>query len=101
MGHYPYTAFNAITVVVLALAILLGWSRFRGSLAANWPLLCYALIVGYTVAFSGGLNPYWVGAGVLCAGAIRAGFHPLHLRWAEMIALAYIAWRCVGLLLMW
>jgi hypothetical protein len=51
--------------------------------------------------FSGGLNPYWVAAGVACAVAIRLGFHPRQVRWVEAIPLAYVAWRCVGLLLMW
>src|ERR1035438_4294945 len=54
MGHYPFTLFNGITALVLALTLMLVWRRFRGSLAANWPLVCYALIAGYTIGFSGG-----------------------------------------------
>ena len=100
MGHYPFTLFNGITVFVLALTLLLLWRRFRGS-PANWPLVYYAAVTGYTFGFSGGLNPYWVAAGVACGVAIRFGFHPRRLRWAEAIPLAYVAWRCVGLLLMW
>jgi DNA topoisomerase VI subunit B len=80
---------------------MLVWRRFRGALAANWPLVCYAAIAAYTMGFSGGLNPYWVAAGVACGAAIRLGFHPRQLRWVEAIPLGYVAWRCVGLLLMW
>jgi len=101
MGHYPLTLFNGITAFLLALTLLLVWWRIRGALAANWPLVCYAIITGYTIGFPGGLNPYWVTAGVACAVAIRLGFYPRQARWVEAIPLGYVAWRCVGLLLMW
>jgi hypothetical protein len=101
MGHYPFTLFNAITAFVLALTVMLMWRRVRGAPAANWPLVCYAVMVAYTICFSGGLNPYWVAAGVACGLAIRLGFHPSRLRWAEAIPLGYVAWRCLALLLMW
>jgi len=101
MGHYPFTLFNAITVFVMALSLLLVCQRFRGALTANWPLVCYAFISAYTLGFSGGLNRYWVAAGAGCGVAIRAGFHPRQVRWVEAIPLGYVAWRCVELLLMW
>jgi hypothetical protein len=101
MGHYPFTLFNGATVMVLAITIAIVWRRWRGSLAENWPLAGYALIVGYTLGFSGGLNPYWVAAGAVCAVTIRRGFHPRFMRRVEAIPLAYVACRCVGLLLMW
>lgn len=101
MGHYPFTFFNGITALVLVLTLVLAWRRWRGALAANWPLAAYAAIAAYTLGFSGGLNPYWVAAGVICAGAIRLGFYPRQVRWVEAVALGYVAWRCVGLLFMW
>ena len=101
MGHYPFTLFNALTLLVLALALIIEWRRRRGPLTANWPLAGYAAIAGYTIAFSRGLNPYWVAAGAACAVAIRLGFYPRQLRWVEAVALAYVAWRSIGLLLMW
>jgi chromate transport protein ChrA len=101
MGHYPFTLFNGVTAMVLVLALVLVWRRFRGSLRANWPLACYAAIAGYTFGFSASLNPYWVAAGLACGVAIRLDFHPRQVRWAEAIALGYVVWRCVGLLLMW
>ena len=101
MGHYPFTPFNAITLFILALTLLLVWRRFRGTMTANWPLVCYAAIAGYMIGFSGGLNPYWVAAGAASAVAIRLGFCAGQVRWLETIPLAYVAWRCLGLLLMW
>jgi|SRR5580698_1248096 hypothetical protein len=101
MGHYPYTAFNGITVLVLALTLLVVWRRFRGPLAANWPLLYYAALAGYSIGFSGSLNLYWVAAGVACGLAIRLGMHAREVRWPEAVVLGYVTWRCVGLLLMW
>lgn len=101
MGHYPFTLFNGVTFLVLLLAILVAWRRFRGALRANWPLVCYLAIIGYTAAFHFGLNPYWVAAGVVCALAIRFGLYPAQVRLAELIPLGYVAWRCVGLILMW
>jgi hypothetical protein len=101
MGHYPFTLFNGITLFVPIFTFLVVWQRFRGQPGSNWPLVCYAVMVGYTIGFSGGLSPYWVAAGVLCALAIRFGFYPARVRVAELLPLGYVAWRSVGLLLMW
>ena len=101
MEHFRFTLFNGLTLFILALAILIAWRRFAGALASNWPLAGWAAIVGYTIAFSGGLNPYWVAAGVICALAIRFGFHPARVRWLELLPLAYTVWRCIGLVLLW
>jgi hypothetical protein len=102
MGHYPFTPFNCITAVVLALALLLVWRRFSGPApTANWPLVYWVIVAVYTIGLPGGLNPYWVGTGVLCAIAIRFGFYAKLVRWVELVALGYVAWRSVGLLMMW
>jgi len=101
MGHYPFTLFNAITLLVLLLTLFLAWTRLRGLYSSNWPLVYYAAVVAYTVGFSGGLNRYWVAAGVACGLAIRCGFYPSRIFLLELVSLAYIAWRSVGLILMW
>jgi hypothetical protein len=101
MGHYPFTMFNGATVVALTMAVVVVWGRFRGAYGANWPLVCYAVMVGYTIGFQGGLNPYWMTAAGVCALAIRFGLYPRQVRWAEALALGYVAWRCMNLLLMW
>jgi len=101
MGHYPFTLFNGITALILVLTLLLVWRRFRGAVRVNWPLIYYAAVVGYTIGFGGGLNGYWVAAGVACALAIRLGNLPQWVRWLELAPLAYIVWRSTGLILMW
>ena len=101
MEHFRFTLFNCVTLFILAWTLVLLWWRFAGKLSANWPLAYYAVLMGYTVGFSGGLNPYWVGAGIACALAIRFGFYPARVRLAELIPLGYVAWRSVGLILMW
>jgi len=101
MEYFRFTLFNSITLVILLAAPVLVWRRFAGALAANWPLAYYAALVGYTIGFSGGLNPYWVAMGVACALAIRFGFYPARVRFAEIVPLGYVAWRSIGLILMW
>ena len=101
MGHYPFTLFNGITLLILAFTILVAAARLRAVYSANWTLLYYAIVVSYTIAFSGGLNPYWVLAGLACALAVRFGLYPSRLRLVELIPLGYIAWRSLGLILMW
>ena len=100
MEYFRFTLFNSITLLVMALTILLVWRRFAGK-PANWPLAYYTVVVGYTVAFSGGLNHNWVAFGVACALAIRFGLYPNRVRLVEVVPLGYVAWRCLGLLLMW
>ncbi|MGO4879542.1 MAG: hypothetical protein ACLP59_01815 [Bryobacteraceae bacterium] len=101
MGHYPYTPFNGLTLLVLVLSMLVVWWRFQRPLSSNWPLIFYAAIAGHTVAFSYGLNPYWVAAGVACALAIRAGIYAAWVRWVELVPIGYVVWRSVALMLMW
>lgn len=101
MGHYPFTPFNLITAFVLLLAVAVVVQRFRRSQAATWPLFCYAAFLAYAIGFSGGLNPYGVLAGALCAVGLRLNFYPRILRWPELAALGYVFCRSLGLLLMW
>ena len=101
MGHYPFTLFNGITLFILVLTVSVVWLHFRQPPASNWPLVCYGVIVAYTLGFSGGLNPYCVAAGACCALAIRMRLLTPWMRWLEWLPLGYIAWRSLGLLLMW
>jgi hypothetical protein len=100
MEYFRFTLFNSITLFVLGLTLVLVWRRFAGK-PVNWPFAYYAAVVGYTIAFSYGLNPYWVVFGVICALAIRFGFQPGRVRLLELLPLGYVTWRCIGLVLMW
>lgn len=101
MGHYPFTLFNIITALVMAVTVLLLWRRVRGATTSNWPLVYYAILAAYAMGFSGSMNPYWVGLGAACGIGIRLEYYPRLLRWPETAALAYVVWRCVALLAMW
>ena len=101
MGHYPYTVFNGITLLILLLTAMEAWWRFGRSLRSNWPIVYYMAAIAYTFVFSYSLNPYGVAAGAACAIAIRLGFQPARIRFLELIALGYIGYRCIALLLMW
>jgi hypothetical protein len=99
--HYPFTLFNCITAAVLIATLLMFRHRFAGDFRANWPLGYYAAVGSYSAGFAGSLNPFWVAAGAACAVVIRLGVYPRGVRFAELLPLAYVAWRCVALLLMW
>ena len=96
-----FTLFNSITFFILLLTLLVVWRRFAGRPSSNWPLAYYTVLAAYTWAFSGGLNPFWVAAGVVCALAIRFGLQARYVRLLELLPLAYVIWRCIGLILMW
>ncbi len=101
MEYFRFTLFNSITLFLLAMTLLTGVLRLAGRTRGNWALAYWAIALGYTFGFSRGLHPAWVGAGAACAIAIRLGLRPNVLRWAEAAALAYIAWRSAGLILLW
>ncbi len=84
----------------MAAALSIVWLHFRRAFAANWPLVAFALILGYSFGFSGGLNPYWVLLGTACAVAIRLRFYPQIVWYIEAVTLGYIVCRSVDLLLM-
>ena len=101
MGHYPFTLFNGLTLLILLLAAAVVWLRFRGPAASNWPLVCYGVMGAYTAGFSGGLNPYWVAAGAVCAVFLRFARGVGWLQFVELVPLGYVAGRAFGLLMMW
>jgi hypothetical protein len=100
VGHYPFTFFNAATVLVAAMALSIVTAHFRERFHGIWPLLCFAAMLGYALGFSGSLNLYWVAFGALAAAAIRLNFYPSYVRYAEFLALGYVVGRCAELLLM-
>ncbi len=101
MEYFRFTLFNSLTLLIMALTILTGVSRWTGGLKSNWPLVYYAMLLGYTIGFKYGLNPYWISAGTLTALLIRFSRWGLRTRWAEAVVFGYVLWRCVGLILLW
>jgi hypothetical protein len=103
--YFRFTLFNNLTLALMALTIGTAIARFTARQESNWPLVYYLLLVAYWKAFQGGLNGYWVLAGVACGLLLRYEFLggiPLKIvRAAELAVFAYMLWRCVGLLLGW
>ena len=101
MEYFRFTLFNSITLFVLVLTALSVVRRLSGDGRANWPLVYWAIAWGYTLGFSRGLDPAWVCAGTACALGVRWWRRLGWLRWGELVTLGYVAWRCVGLILLW
>ena len=101
MEYFRFTPFNGITLFLMLLTALLALARFRGNLRTNWALGYYAIALGYTLGFPYGINPWLALAGVSCALAIRFTSWGKQVRWVELAVLAGIAWRCLGLILLW
>jgi hypothetical protein len=101
MDHFRFTLFNAITLLILALTAAMAVHLIRARNAGQWPLAYYPVTAGFALGFPYSLNLLWVGAGLVLGVTLRAGWLPWKLRWLELPVLAYFAWRCVALLMMW
>ncbi len=101
MGHYPFTLFNGITAVLLIATAVVIWRTWRSAAGPRWRIAYYAAAAAHGLIFKGGLNECCIAAGAVCAFAVAFGRVPMRLRFAELIPLAYIAYRCVGLIMMW
>jgi hypothetical protein len=102
MENIRFTLFNNLTLVMLALTAGMAVVRARVRPQASWPLAYYVLVLAFALGFRYSLNPWFAGAGGVCALMVRAG-HPAApvARLAEFAVLAYIFARLVALLLMW
>ena len=99
------SVFNVLTLILMALTIWLGVSRFTAGLDSNWAMVYYVLLVAHLKAFDGGLNPYWVYVGVVAGLLLRFEFMGgavLKVVWGmELAAMTYYVWRFVSLIMMW
>jgi hypothetical protein len=102
---FQFTWFNVATLVLIGLTAWVISARLRGRLESNWPLLYYALVVVYWQVFPGGLNSYWIFAGVVSAALLRfeflGGVILTFVRVVEFCFFGYIFWRALTLLLLW
>jgi len=101
----PLTPFNVICFCVLALTIWIVALRYYRATSSNIPLLYWAGIIAHMKFFEGGYNPIWVFGGAICALFVRFEFMADVLvkifQTAELVAIGYIVWRTVGLILLW
>jgi uncharacterized membrane protein len=98
-----FTLFNAITLLIAAVALRTGAALARRRLRPNWLLACYLLIAAYWKAFEGALNGVWVFAGLSCAVLLRLNLPGSRgervVWWGALAALAYVFLRGVDLIL--
>ena len=101
----PLTPFNVINFAILAMTALMAWVRYARPITSNGPLIYWAAVITHLRFFEGGFNPWWIGAGAACALFVRFefmshGFARVFLA-GEAIALGYVVWRTLGLILLW
>ncbi|HWB95489.1 MAG TPA: hypothetical protein VG672_02270 [Bryobacteraceae bacterium] len=101
MESFRFTLFNDLTLLLMAVTISMAVLRLRRRTGSRWPLGYYAVLLGYTFGFQGGLNPYAVV--VTAAAGLLPQFHLDHkaARGVELAGFAYILWRALGLILLW
>jgi hypothetical protein len=103
--YFRLTLFNVCTLILICLAASLAAARLRLRPESNWPLFSYAGVVGYWKAFEGGLNTWWVFAGVACAVLLRfeflGGAALALVRAVEYAFVGYVILRGLQLLLLW
>jgi hypothetical protein len=101
----PVTPFNVINAVVLILTIWMIFSRYSRAFGSNLPLLYWAAVIAHTKFFGGGYDARWVLGGTTCCLLLRFEFmNDLVVRLVqvgEYLALGYVLWRTIGLILMW
>ncbi len=101
----PLTPFNVIAMIVLALTLWVAIVRYAHGTSSNLPLLYWMGIVAHMRFFEGGYDPRWVFGGAVCALIVRFEYLANGIvkafQLAELIAVAYVAWRTVGLILLW
>lgn len=97
-----FTLFNAITLLIMGLALATGVAFARRKLNSNWPFLYYLLVVAYWKVFEGALNGVWVFAGVGCGVLLRfdvpGGRAQPVIWWGALAALAYVFLRGADLI---
>jgi hypothetical protein len=105
MGSVPMTTFSLLTFILFVLTVWTGIARFTRALDSNWPVVYYLLVIAHLKVFEGGLSPYWVYVGVVSGLFLRFEFMGgtvlKVVRVVELVALCYLAWRSLTLVLMW
>jgi hypothetical protein len=103
--YFQITLFNIVTLLLMSATLLVAVKRFSASADTNWPLAYYGVLVAYWRGYSFTLDNYWVLGGLLCGLLLRfeflGGAVEKLIRALELLVFAYVAWRCVKLILQW
>jgi hypothetical protein len=101
----PATPFNVINAVILIFTIWVIFARYSHAFGRNLPLLYWAAVIAHTKFFGGGYDVRWVLGGTVCCLLLRFEFMNERLvrlvQAGEYLALGYVVWRTIGLLLRW
>jgi hypothetical protein len=101
--YFQITLFNVVTLFLMAVTVLIGAKRLSAAVDTNWPLAYYGLLLAYWRSYSYTMDNYWVLGGVLCGLLLRfeflGGAVEKMIRAIELLVFAYVALRCVQLVL--
>lgn len=97
------TTFNLTTLVLLSLTVWIMVIRARTKLESNWPLFYYVALGAYAARFEETIHPIPVIIAVAMALLLRfeflGGWVLKVIRTVEMLALIYVLWTCIQLVL--
>lgn len=101
----PLTPFNVINFAVLVMTVWVAVIRYSRGTSSFVPLLYWAAVIAHMRFFQGGYDYRWVLAGTACGLLLRFEFMNAAMakliQIGEFAALGYVAWRTIGLILMW
>ncbi len=100
--YFRWTPFSFATLALIAITAWMMTARARGGVESNWPLLYYAAVVAYGVAFPGTLITYWIligsGAALLLRFEFLGGAALTFIRVMEFFFFGYVLWSAQELL---
>lgn len=103
--YFQITLFNVVTLFLMAATLTMAVKRFSLRVDSNLPLTYYGLLLAYWRGNAFTLDTYWVLGGLLCGLLLRfeflGGAVEKLIRVFELLVFAYVAVRCVRLILQW
>ncbi len=99
------TPFNVTTVLLIAFAVLVVWTRWKGRLDSNVPLFFYGFMLVYVNAQDGRLQPWMIYVAIGLGLLLRFEFMNRKLtqliRFCELSLLGLIIYDCTATVLAW
>ena len=103
--YFQITAFNVVTLTLMAATLAIAAKRVTTSVDTNWPLAYYGALLTYWRWYAYTLDNYWVLGGLVCGLLLRFEFLngaiQKIIRGVELMAFGYVGWRCTTLILQW
>ncbi|MGI8743517.1 MAG: hypothetical protein ACR2NN_13295 [Bryobacteraceae bacterium] len=100
--HFHATTFSITTALLVAFACLVIYTRLKGWLESNIPILFYLAMIVYTNALQGEMPP-WVylgfGFALLLRFEFMSGGFTTFLKIGELGVLACLVYNCLGMIL--